>query len=160
MIASTLLLCFTLSSNGQTTKSLREFEITVSSFNFPMRPFGKAVLKKSELTILKETGLVEDKDSVLFKIDLKPNDTLKMISEINLDSLKYYYSNNYIDDGSRINVVLKKDNDVKHVLLDNYYQEDIGTIIYFINSIVPTKYKIWYDKETLIKDYKNCKSNN
>lgn len=159
-IVSILLLYITISSNGQTPISVKEFEITVSSYNFPMRPFGKIVLKKSELLIFKETGLVKDKESVLFAIKLKPSDTLKMISEINLDSLKNYYSNNCIDDGSNIKVVLKKDNVIKLVLLDNYYQEDIGTIIYFINSIVPTKYKIWYDKERLITDYKNCKSNN
>ncbi len=160
MIVSTILIYFTISSNGQTASSLNEFEITISSYNFPMRPFGKVVLKNNELIILKEIGLVKDKDFILFAIKLKPTDTLKLISEINFDSLKNYYSNNCIDDGSRINVILKKDKDIKSILLDNYYQEDIGTIIYFINTIVPAKYKIWYDKERLITDYKNCKSNN
>src|SRR4051812_23082697 len=93
MIVSSLFLCFTISSIGQTQTSVKEFEITVSSYNFPIRPFGKVVLKKSELTILKEIGLVRDKDSVLLTIKLKPTDTLRMIAEINLDSLKNYYSN-------------------------------------------------------------------
>ena len=159
-IILTLFLWVTLSSNGQTSTSIKEFEITVSSFNFPMRPFGKVVLKKNELTILKEARPAKDKDSILFTINLNPSDTLKMISEINLDSLKNYYSNNCIDDGSQISVVLKKDNAIKSVMLDNYYQDDIGTIIYFINSIVPKKYQIWYDKKQLLTDYKNCKSNN
>ena len=159
-IVLTLLLWVTLSSNGQTPTSIKEFEITVSSFNFPMKPFGKVVLKKNELTVLKETRLEKDKDTILFTIDLKPTDTLKIISEINLDSLKNYYSNNCIDDGSQISVVLKKDNIIKSVMLDNYYQDEIGTIIYFMNSIVPKKYQIWYDKKQLITDYKNCKSNN
>lgn len=160
MIVLSFFLCSTISAVGQTYTSIEEFEITVSSFNFPMRPFGKVVLKTNELTILKEIRLGKDKDSILFTVKLKPSDTLKIISEINLDSLKNYYSNNCIDDGSQISVLLKKDNTVKSVMLDNYYQNDIGTIIYFINSIVPAKYKIWYDKKQLLADYKNCKSNN
>src|SRR5574343_531770 len=36
----TLLLWVSLSLHGQAQTSIKEFEITVSSFNFPIRPFG------------------------------------------------------------------------------------------------------------------------
>jgi len=153
-IVSALLLCLAISSSGQSTKLLREFEISVAT-----SPFQRVFLNKSELTIWKRAGLAKDKDSMLFKIELEPTDTLKLInllSEINLDSLKPYYQNRCVDDGFQFNIILKKGTDVKNIILANYYQEDIGRIIYFINSIVPNKYNIWYDKKTLNRDYNNC----
>jgi hypothetical protein len=88
-----------------------------------MRPFGRVIIKNNELIILKEIEYNKSKDSILFATKLKPTDTLKMISEINLAILKNYYSNNCIDYGSEINVVLKKVKEIKSVQLKNYYKE-------------------------------------
>ena len=88
---------------------------------------------------------------------LQPSDTLQQISEINISQLKDYYANPCIEDGSQVTVVIKKGNEKKSVHVSNYYQEDIGKIIYLVNSLVPSKYKIWYDKDRLIADYKRCK---
>jgi len=70
--------------------------------------------------------------------------------------LKEDYANLCIDDGSQITVTLKKDGKKKSVRLSNYYHDDIGKIIYLVNSLVPEKYKVWYDKQRLIDDYARC----
>ncbi len=148
---------FTVVSHGQTSAAIKEFEITISQFTFPMNSF-IATFNKDQLVISKKVGAKREKDTILLELKLNLTDTLKLISEINLANLKNNYVNNCIHGGSQINVVLKKDSDIKSVWLENYYQDDIGTIIYFVNSLVPSKYKIWYDKEQLISDYKNCMS--
>ena len=79
------------------------------------------------------------------------------ISEININSLKQRYQNNCIEDGSQITIVLKKNGNTKAVHLSNYYQEDVGKIIYLTNALLPEKFKVWYNKEKLIEDLKNCK---
>jgi hypothetical protein len=159
IIVLIFLISFTVTSNGQASAPIKEFEITISQLTMPNLIF-TVVVKGDDLVISKKIWPKREKDTILFKLKLHPTDTLKLISEINLANLKNYYSNNCIDDGSQINVVLKKDNEIKSVQLDNYYQDDIGTIIYFVNSLVPVKYKIWYDKERLISDYKNCMNHN
>jgi hypothetical protein len=41
-------------------------------------------------------------------------------------------------------------------MMDNYYQDDIGKIINFINARLPVDYRIEYDKNKLTPDYKKC----
>ena len=115
------------------------------------------VLSEKELKIIFRSGLVGARDTTVFVKSLRSTDTLKQISEINLSQLKDYYANPCIDDGSQVTVIIQKDNKKKAVHVSNYYQEDIGKIIYLTNSLVPEKYKVWYNKETLIADYKRCK---
>jgi len=53
-------------------------------------------------------------------------------------------------------VILKKDNKTKKVQLSNYYHPDIGLAIGLINDLTPKNYKIWYDKERLLKGQNDC----
>jgi len=101
----------------------------------------------------------ENIDTV-YRSDLKCNETLKMLSNINLDSLQEGYFNRCIIDGSQLNVKLSKDNKSKTIYLGNYYQADIGLAIELINKLTPEKYKIWYDKEALLKKQEECKQEN
>jgi len=114
------------------------------------------VLTEKQLKIIFKSDIVGEKDTLLFFQSLKPSDTLQQIREIHLSKLKEYYSNQCIEDGSQLTVTLKKDGKIKAVHLSNYYHDDIGKIIYLVNSLVPAKYKVWYDKEKLIADYKRC----
>ena len=160
-----LSLCLALIANGQsgstTNKSKdRKFEITIIDFNL-LLPLDKLyIITNNELKIVCNSKITKKKDSILFTINIQPSDTLQMISEINLNNLKNHYVNGCIDDGSQITVIMKKNNEVKSIFLENYYQEEIGKIISFFNSLAPAKYKIWYDREKLISDYKLCKQNN
>jgi len=88
---------------------------------------------------------------------LETDETLVKLSNINIDSLKKYYSNPCIRDGSQVIIKITKGRKSKVIQLDNYYQPDIGLAIELINSLVPEKYKIWYDKATLIRDLEKCK---
>lgn len=138
---------------------INSFEAIIVNSDYSMAYSIQTILTHKQLKIIFKSGLVGEKDSVLFSNSLQPSDTLQQISEINLSTLKGYYSNNCIEDGSQVTVTLKKGNDIKSVHLSNYYQEDIGKIIYLVNSLVPDKYKVWYDKEKLIADYKKCNGN-
>jgi len=117
----------------------------------------QTILTNEDLKIVFKGDLVGEKDTSVFVKSLQPSDTLQQISEINISQLKDYYANPCIEDGSQVTVVIKKGNEKKSVHVSNYYQEDIGKIIYLVNSLVPSKYKIWYDKDRLIADYKRCK---
>jgi hypothetical protein len=135
----------------------KPFELTVYDADYSMAYAIQYVLTDKDLKIIFKGELEGEKDSTLFKTNLQPSETLSKLSNINIDSLKEYYSNPCILDGSQVTVKLNKDNKTKTVHLSNYYQADIGLAIELINSLTPKEYKIWYDKVTLIKDQENCK---
>jgi hypothetical protein len=139
---------------------IKPFELIVLNADYSMAYAVKYVLTEKTLKIIFKGDLEGEKDSILFKSNLETNETLIKISNINIDSLKKYYSNPCIRDGSQVMVKITKGRKSKTVQLDNYYQPDIGLAIELINSLVPEKYKIWYDKATLIKDLERCKQKN
>ena len=164
LVANLILLMFLLHSDikAQQTEN-RKIEIKPFSATIVNSYYAEAysvliVLTNKQLKIIYKSDIVGTKDTVIFSKALQSSDTLKMISEIKIDQLKEYYTNPCIDDGSQVMVTIKKQNRSKSVQLSNYYQEDIGRIIYLINSLIPAKYKVWYDKEILIADYKRCKT--
>lgn len=113
-------------------------------------------LTDKNLKIIFRSDLEDEKDKTVFYKDLPLSDTLQQISKIDLHELKDYYTNPCVHDGSQVTIIFKKDNTKKVVHVSNFYQEEVGKVIYLINSLVPKKYKIWYDKEELIADYKRC----
>jgi hypothetical protein len=142
---------------------LTPFELTVEDADYSMSHtfIYKFSDKKMEIFSRSDLNIVgmrkgENIDTV-YESDLKCNETLKKLSNINLDSLQAGYFNHCIMDGSQVTVKLNKNNKSKTVYLSNYYQADIGQTIELINSLTPEKYKIWYDKETLLKKLENCK---
>ena len=132
------------------------FEASILNSDYAMAYSVLTVLTEKQLKIIFKSDLVGEKDSVLFIRALQPSDTLKQISEIRLNGLKEYYTNQCIDDGSQIRVTFKKGGNKKTVHLSNYYHDDIGKMIYLVNSLIPEKYKVWYDKQKLIDDYIKC----
>jgi hypothetical protein len=140
-----------------TDTSLKPFELIVVEADYAVGYSLHYVLTENDLRILFKEGVAGEKDSTIFKTALKPHPTLKRLSNININTLEEYYSNTCIPDGSQVTAVLTKDNMSKTVHLSNYYQADIGSAIELINSMTPGKYKIWYDKATLLKDQEKCK---
>jgi len=141
-------------NNGQ--NDIKKFKVSIVNSDYSMAYSVLITLTNKKLEVTYSGELVGDKDSIIFSKDMAPSDTLRQISEINISNLKEYYTNSCISDGSQIIVRLIKNGQNKSVQLSNYYQEEIGKIIYLINSLVPTKYKVWYDKEKLLSDYKKC----
>jgi hypothetical protein len=161
ILVQIILLLTSNNINGQIDANNKKYDIkkfaaTVINSDYSMAYSVAIVITDKQLKIIYKSGLEGGKDTVFFSKSLSPSDTLQEISEINITKLKEYYSNNCIADGSQVGVILKKDNEIKAVHLSNYFQEDIGKIIYLVNSIVPDKYKVWYDKDTLIAEYKKC----
>jgi hypothetical protein len=161
LITVMLVLSFFHKVKGQvhstiTKNIMQPFEVRITNMNYSMAFSTIAILNQKELKIQFKGGLKGENDTLLFSKFMTFSDTLKAISEIDIDKLEIYYSNECIDDGSQLGVSITKGDSTKYVYLSNYYQEDIGKIIYLINSLVPRQYKIWYDKEKLIADFKEC----
>jgi hypothetical protein len=112
----------------------------------------KIRLTKDKIDILN----FRNKDSVVFSQNIKYSDTLQMISEMDVSKLNDYYSNACIDDGISLAIYYTRNKLSKTIILDNYYQNDIGEVVEYVNSLIPRKYKIWYDKNALISEYEKC----
>lgn len=134
----------------------KPFEIRVTDSDYSMAYGLEYVLTEKDLKIIFKGGLEGEKDSLIYSSKLGANESLNTLSELSIDSLKEYYSNPCINDGSQITVELKKENMSKTVHLSNYYHHEIGLAIEQINKLAPEKYRIWYDKERLLKDQNNC----
>lgn len=101
-------------------------------------------------------------DSVYFKKALSRNEKALLASvenRIGSDSLNNIYFNRCIIDGLQISFSFESSTFSKDVTVSNYYQVTIAHVVEFINKIAPKKYKLWYEKERLIKDLKACKPN-
>jgi len=148
---------FSSERTKNTEFGLKPFEITIYSVDYSMAYTVQYVLTNKNFKIILRGELEGERDSILFRTALQANKTLKRLSHINIDNLHEYYSNPCIRDGSQIMIKLKKGFKNKTIHLSNYYQPDIGLAIELINSLTPKKYKIWYDKKTLLKEQENCK---
>lgn len=115
------------------------------------------VLTTNNIKIIHKRELVGEKDSILFQVKLDTNIISTKFSQISIDSLKERYDNWCVQDGSQITVVLSKGKKSKSVHLGNYYQPSIDTIIKLVNHTVPQEYKIWYDRDILLKRMERCK---
>lgn len=136
--------------------TISPFEVKFVNSDFSMGYSMLFVLNEKELRIISKDDEIGKSDSLLFYKKLNQSDTLQEISNINLGNLKDYYYNECIKDGLQMSIALKKGNIQKTIRISNYYQEDIGKVIYLVNSLIPSQYRIWYDKEKLLEDYKRC----
>lgn len=152
-------------NNGKDNHDIKliPFELTVEDADYSMAHSYIYKFSDKRMVILSRNDINiagmrkgENIDTV-YKSDLKYTETLKKLSNMNLDSLQDGYFNRCIEDGSQVTVNLCKDNKNKTIHLSNYYRAEIGIVIELINRLIPEKYKIWYDKETLLNGQKNCK---
>jgi hypothetical protein len=91
-------------------------------------------------------------DSIVYKTQISQN-IIDELSIINMDSLKEYYFNPCVMDGFSISTNIRN----KTVVVSNFYLPEIGFIVETINSFIPEKYKIWYEKKRLIRAQERCK---
>ena len=161
IITSILIGIFSAKSFGQLFNNLKD---TSSKFEFSIELHTH--IQETKTRIFFDNSIVKvltkgsnekiNNDSTLFYSKLTSIDNLKFIHTINFDSLNFYYSNPCVDDGFTLEVFYSGNGVNKHIILDNYYQNNVGEVINFINTKLPERYKIWYDKKRLISDYKNC----
>jgi len=137
-------------------KPLEPFSLVVYDYDYAMAFSKKYVLTESDLSIVFRGELEGEKDSTIFSFKLEPSKELREISSINFLNLNEEYKNNCIDDGSQISFQYSKNSSIKNIHLSNYYQNDIGQTIEFINNNVPKKLKIYYNKKELLQEMKEC----
>lgn len=140
------------------TGELKPFEISLTSYDYAAAYGLQYLLTDKELKIIFKSDLEGERDSTLFSTTLEPSEKLRTIGNLDLESLKDYYGNPCIDDGSQISVEIKKNSELKTVHLSNFYHQDIGIAIEIMNSLIPEDYKIWYDHERLIKWQTECEN--
>ncbi len=140
------------------SEPIEPFELSVADYNYSMAYSVLYKLSNKNLTIIFRGELENEKDSILFStIDL-PKRKLKQLSKINIDSLSVFYSNNCMKDGDIKSFYFKKNGIYKRIQLQNYYHNELSPTIEIINELVPKKYRMYYNKENLIKGMERCDS--
>lgn len=155
---SLLILCtMTVAQTSQQIQNTEINQFYISIINGGYNYMAHRVLitlTDKELKILDQTGIGVMKDSLLFSKSLSPSDTLVQIGKVNFDQLKNSYLNPCVANGSQIYVSITKNGKSKRVFVGNYYQQDVGNFLSLVNMLVPEKYRVWYDKESL--EAENC----
>ncbi|MDB5210291.1 MAG: hypothetical protein JWQ30_1118, partial [Sediminibacterium sp.] len=140
-------------NNSSFQNNSKPFEISISTKTLVVEGCTLTIVTNNQLSVFQKSYVPGTRDSLLFVRDLSPSDTIQRIEKIRLDKLEKEYANPCIDDGLEITVTSKKGYSTKSVTLANYYQGEVGNLIQLVNSLLPTKYKIWYDKEELLAAY-------
>lgn len=133
------------------------FEMTLWDSDYSLGYSLEYHLSERTLTLQYKGGLEGERDSIVFRKVVDQDPLLRSISEIDFASLKGHYENNCVQDGSQITFVFRKDTTTKQVHLSNYYHRDIGSVVRYINSIIPKEYFIEYDSTQLTRMFNDCK---
>jgi hypothetical protein len=102
------------------------------------------------------------KDKVVFsaKLDSNQQDTFFQLDrDLKNDSLKSQYTNMCIIDGMILHFHFEWADKKFGTTLSNYYLEKMNPFVEYVNSIVPSEYKIGYDKKWCEKVMKDCPDN-
>ncbi|MEK6153871.1 hypothetical protein WIW50_11450 [Flavobacteriaceae bacterium 3-367] len=154
-IALTFLLC-TLITNGCKNEPIEPFELSVADFNYSMAYSILYRLTNDNLTITYRGELENERDSIIFTTTELPKNKIRELSQIRIDSLSAYYSNDCIADGDIKVLLFKKNDTLKRIQLNNYYHHELSPAIEIINKIVPERFKMYYDKNELMDRMENC----
>ena len=139
--------------NSSKYPKLKPFKINILVNYYPLTDHITIELTDNSLKVLRALG----HDSTCFSYFLNNSDTLRQISNINFKTLKKEYTNPCIDDGLGLEVDINQSGLKSHISLNNYYLNEVGQVLSFINTYLPEKTKVWYDKRKLIDDYDRCK---
>jgi hypothetical protein len=104
-----------------------------------------------------------EKDEIVFKAQLDSINRIKLseLSEIiHSYKIKDQYANLCIIDGMILTFQLEWPDKKMSTTLSNYYFEKLNSLVGFVNRNSPKDYKIWYDKEELENDKRNCPAEN
>lgn len=75
------------------------------------------------------------------------------------DTLQSTYTSFCIIDGLILHFQFEWHDKEYGSTISNYYKQQIAQVVEYVNSIVPGKYKLWYDKDVLLKRQKECDTN-
>ena len=148
-----LMICFAFSfialSCADKTASLEDpFSVTVYVSN--SMPFVIIYhLDKNNIQVMFSGGIAGETDSVLYEKLLSEEEqraVINFFSDFPLSALEDRYFNPNIIDGDQKIFEFRIGKLEKRVQASNYYQEDLGALVEFINTLVSEKYKMWYLK--------------
>ena len=167
MIVRSILLVqlFCINCTGQTQSSdTSKFEFLISSTDnskffytvtYHVTEKGIIVTNDDKLYSKKKN----EKQRVLFNSrlnDVEKNNLYKIAKSLKADSINSFYYNPCILDGMLLEFRFKWIDQLKRTTLSNYYLDKFQPFVAFVNSKLPGRYKIWYDKKKLEDDIKNC----
>jgi aromatic ring-opening dioxygenase LigB subunit len=99
------------------------------------------------------------KDVVSFRKSLSQSEKERLSAiekRIGSDSLSKSYFNICIMDGQNLSFSFESASFSKDVTVSNFYNETIAFVIDLVNTMTPKKYRLWYDKEFLLKQQNAC----
>jgi hypothetical protein len=149
-------LCLSNVCSGQTVGKIKPFEVTVINSDYSMAYATRTIITRKELKIIFSGQLQGEQPRVLFEKKLDPSEALRLISLVEIDSLKSNYTNPCVFDGLQLTIVFKKRQKKKAVHISNYYQADVAKVLTLMNSLVPSEYQIAYNEQRLVDQYNKC----
>jgi hypothetical protein len=136
---------------------IKPFEMTLWDSDFSLGYSFQYLLSEKTLIVQYQGEIEGERDSTVYEKAVDQDPLLRSISEIDFQSLQDHYVNECVKDGSQIRVIFKMDTTITQVILSNYYQADIGSVVRYINNNTPKEYHIYYDSVQLTRDYNECK---
>ena len=157
--------------NNRVKDSLKQHPCA-GTFRFWVSDIDKAGYSRTTYSITEDSLVIKEgpydfiylaknysKDSVYFKRALTQSETILLANieqALESDTLKESYTNFCIMDGLILSFSFESAKFSKDVTVSNYYNEGIANVVGLINKIAPKKYRIWYDKKTLLKQQSEC----
>lgn len=157
--------------NNRVKDSLKQHPYT-GTFRFWVSDIDKAGYSRTTYSITKDSLIIKEgpydfiylaknnlKDLVYFKRALTQSEKILLANveqKVQSDTLEESYTNFCIIDGLILSFSFESAKFSKDVTVSNYYNESIANVLGFINKIASKKYKIWYDKKTLLKQQSEC----
>ena len=143
------------SASAESPRSVIEtFQLRIRNSGVITSEIHETILSEKNIKVIQGEG----KDSLKFITPVLYSDSLNRISEIDLAKLDSLYSNECIADGLQLTAVIRRGDTLKTIHISNFYQPDIGLAIEYLNSYVPEKFRITYDKKQLEEEYIKCKA--
>jgi hypothetical protein len=99
-------------------------------------------------------------DKVVYKAPLRRGEKQELEqlgAQMKTKVLEETYFNRCIMDGLILHFHLEWTGKTMSSTVSNYYVSQVVPVIEFVNKSAPEKYKIWYNKEGLLKMQENCK---
>ena len=114
-------------------------------------------LSESKL-IISELGKDDVQDSIVFSSTNLPQKKVNKLSNIDLESLGVFYSNPCAEREDVKVFRFTKNGTTKQILLRSYYHKDLSVAVELINELVPSEYRIIYNKNSLLDSQRKCDS--
>ena len=157
--------------NNRIRDSLKQHPYT-GTFRFWVSDIDKAGYSRTTYSITEDSLIIKEgpydfiylaknysKDSVYFRRSLTQSEKKLLANveqKVQSDSLEESYTNFCIMDGLILSFSFESAKFSKDVTVSNYYNASIANVVGFINKITPKRYRIWYDKKTLLKQQSEC----